>query len=94
MRTLARTADALGFIGATAIGTIATVQAQGYYQDYPHPYYRDRDHDDYRYGPRHYGYGPRYYGYGRHYDSPCRPGWSLQGGVCKPYRFGPWDRYN
>ncbi len=40
-------------------------------------------YDDYRYGPR-YGYGPRYYGYGRHYASPCRPGWTVQGGVCKP----------
>ena len=29
MRTLAKTAVALGFIGATAIGTTATVQAQG-----------------------------------------------------------------
>jgi hypothetical protein len=36
---------------------------------------------------RGYGYGPRY----RHgYESPtahaCGPGWSVQGGVCKPYR--------
>ncbi len=84
MRTLVKAAVALSFIGATAIGTTAAVQAQGYYQGYPHPYYRD--YDDYR-----YGHGRRYYDYGRHYDSPCRPGWSLQGGVCKPYRFGPWD---
>ncbi len=92
MRTLAKTAVALGFIGATVVGTTDAVQAQGFYFGfgYPHPYYRD--YDDYRYGPpRYYGHGPRYYGYGRHYDSPCRPGWSLQGGVCKPYRFGPWD---
>ncbi len=85
MRTLVKTAVALSFIGATAIGTTADVQAQGYYYGYPHPYHRD--YDDYRYGPRHYGYGPRYYGY----RSPCRPGWSVQGGVCKPYRYGPWD---
>jgi hypothetical protein len=25
--------------------------------------------------------------------SPCRPGWSVQGGVCKPYHYGPWDIY-
>jgi hypothetical protein len=88
MRTLAKTAVALGFIGATVIGTTAAVQAQGFYFGfgYPHSYYRD--YDDYRYGaPHYYGYGPRYYGY----RSPCRPGWSVQGGVCKPYRFGPWD---
>ena len=23
----------------------------------------------------------------------CRPGWSVQGGICKPYRRGPWDFY-
>jgi len=23
----------------------------------------------------------------------CRPGWTVQGGVCKPYRYGPWDVY-
>jgi hypothetical protein len=23
----------------------------------------------------------------------CRPGWTVQGGVCKPYRYGPWDIY-
>lgn len=27
------------------------------------------------------GYGRRYYG-----GTPCAPGWSLQDGVCKPYR--------
>jgi hypothetical protein len=30
MRALAKTAVALSFIGASAIGTTATVQAQGY----------------------------------------------------------------
>ena len=35
MRTLAKTAVALGFIGATAIGTTASVQAQGFYFDAP-----------------------------------------------------------
>ncbi len=32
-----------------------------------------------------------YYDYG---GRDCRPGWSLQGGVCKPYHYGPWDMYN
>jgi hypothetical protein len=40
--------------------------------------------------------------YGRHYhgyynygggSNPCGRGWSLQGGRCKPYHFGPWDVY-
>jgi hypothetical protein len=21
----------------------------------------------------------------------CPPDWTIQGGVCKPYRHGPWD---
>ena len=81
MRTLAKTAVALSFVGATAVGTTATVQAQGYGY-YPHPYYH---HYNYRHYPRYYGY----YGGGR----PCRPGWTVQGGVCKPYQYGPWDIY-
>jgi len=23
----------------------------------------------------------------------CPPDWTIQGGVCKPYRHGPWDYY-
>jgi hypothetical protein len=85
MRTLAKTAVALGFIGATAIGTTPTVQAQGYfgYGYYPHPYYHH-----YRHYPRYYGY---YGGGGTWNGSP--PHWTIQGGVCKPYRYGPWDIY-
>ena len=41
------------------------------------------------YGHRHHGYY-NYYGGG---GSPCRPGWTVQGGVCKPYQYGPWDIY-
>ena len=54
MRTLAKTAVALSFVGAAGIGTTATVQAQGYYGYgyYPQPYY----HGGYYYH-RHY---PRY----------------------------------
>jgi len=81
MRTLTKTAVALGFIGAAAIGTTATVQAQGYYGYgyHPHPYYHHY--------PRYYGY----YGGGGRW--PCPRGWTVQGGVCKPYRYGPWDIY-
>ncbi len=65
MRTLAKTAVALSFIGATAIGTAATVQAQGLYFSfgYPHPYYHHYYYHDYYYHqfPRYYGY--RGFGY-------------------------------
>ena len=56
MRTLARSALALSFVGATAIGTTATAQAQGIYFGfgYPHPYYYH--HYYYRQYPRYYGY--------------------------------------
>jgi hypothetical protein len=41
-------------------------------------------------GHRHQGYHG-YYNYGG--GNGCRPGWTVQGGVCKPYRYGPWDVY-
>jgi hypothetical protein len=85
MRILTKTAVALSFIGASAMGTAAAVQAQGFYLDAPgvhvgvgEPYYH-----------RHYY---NYYGGWRSWNG-CPPGWTVQGGVCKPYRFGPWD-YN
>ena len=34
-----------------------------------------------------------YYGGGGGTWNGCRPGWSVQGGICKPYRRGPWDFY-
>ena len=43
-----------------------------------------------------YGNHHRYY---NHYGggggtwNGCRPDWSVQGGICKPYRRGPWDFY-
>jgi hypothetical protein len=86
MRTLTKTAVALSFIGATAIGTTATVQAQGVYFGfgYPHPYYH---HYYYRHYPHYYGY----YGGGYRTWNGCPHDWTIQGGVCKPYRHGPWD---
>ena len=47
---------------------------------------------DWYYGHRHHGYHGyyNYYGGGR---SPCLPGWTVQGGACKPYQYGPWDIY-
>ncbi len=52
-------------------------------------------------GPRYHYYAPRYYRrYGYYprggnctYAGCCPPGMSVQGGVCKPYRYGPWDWY-
>ena len=42
-----------------------------------------------------YGHHHRYYNYyGGGTWNGCPPRWTIQGGVCKPYRFGPWDRYN
>ena len=42
-----------------------------------------------------YGYGHHrlynYYGGGTW--NGCPPDWTIQGGVCKPYRHGPWDFY-
>lgn len=73
MRMLAKTAVALSFLGATAIGMTATVQAQGFY-----------------FGFGHY---PYYSGEWRTWNG-CPPSWTVQGGVCKPYRYGPWDYYN
>ena len=40
-----------------------------------------------------YGYHHRYYNYYGGGGWPCRPGWTVQGGVCKPYQHGPWDTY-
>jgi hypothetical protein len=37
-------------------------------------------------GHRHY-----YYNYGGGTWNGCPPDWTIQGGVCKPYRHGPWD---
>jgi hypothetical protein len=32
-----------------------------------------------------------YYNYGGGTWNGCPPDWTVQGGVCKPYRHGPWD---
>jgi hypothetical protein len=39
-------------------------------------------------GHRHH----HYYNYGGYHTwNGCPPDWTIQGGVCKPYRHGPWD---
>jgi hypothetical protein len=81
MRTLTTIAATLGVIGAIAVGS--AVPAAAWY--------------GYGYYPRYYGYHHRYYNYygggGFHTWNGCRPGWTVQGGLCKPYRYGPWDIY-
>jgi hypothetical protein len=79
---------------ASLLGTTGIASAQWYggygggYYGGPDPYYRERyreryyDYDDRYYRRRHYRRG---YGYGYGYN-PCGPGWSLQDGICKPYR--------
>jgi hypothetical protein len=87
MRTLGKIVVTMSFIGAAGIGTTAAVQAQGVYVDVPgvhvgvgdryhHRRYYDRDYD------RDYGRG------GWHTFNGCRPGWTVQGGNCAPYK-GP-----
>ena len=72
----------LGKIAATmgVIGAIAAISAVPASADW----YGRHHHELYNY----------YGGDGGDYGRVCRRGWSLQGGVCKPYHFGPWDRYN
>jgi hypothetical protein len=40
-----------------------------------------------------YGHHRHFYNYGGGTWNGCQPGWTVQGGVCKPYRYGPWDSY-
>jgi hypothetical protein len=93
MHTLTKTVVALGFVGAMAIGSTAPVGAQGLNvgpglniqigpserNDRP-----DRDYQPDRRGAR----DGRYYDYypGRSEGNACPPHYTIQSGVCKPYR--------
>lgn len=94
MRTFANTALALAFAGAMAgtlaLGTAAPLKAQGFYFNAPgiHIGVGDRGyHRHYYSGPRYYDYypGPTYGG-GWDTWNGCPPDYTIQGGVCKPYR--------
>jgi hypothetical protein len=88
MYTLAKTAVALGFVGAMAIGAAAPVMAQGIYLNgrgldvqlgqsdryHGHDGRGDRDR-------RYYDYSP---GYGA--GNGCPRNYTVQDGACKPYR--------
>jgi hypothetical protein len=82
MRTITKTALALGFLGAIAIGGGAPAQA--FSIDAPGVHVHIGPHHRYG-GPRYYdyapGYGPGYYDY-----RDCPRGFTVQDGVCKPYR--------
>jgi hypothetical protein len=86
MRTTAIVALAVGFVGAIAIGATAPAKAQGVYLNAPgvhigvgNPGYQRQ----YQEQPRYYDYSP---GYGNGNGNGCPQGFTVQGGVCKPYR--------
>lgn len=86
MKILISAGIAAAATGAAAIGLSAPAGAQGFYFNAPgihvhvgHPYHR-------YYGPRYYDYAPGYYGGGWATYNGCRPGFTIQDGVCKPYR--------
>jgi hypothetical protein len=77
MRTLGKITATLGVVGAIAAVSVMPASAAGVYIG-PHGVYVGHRHHLYNYGGTWNG---------------CRPGWTVQGGVCKPYRYGPWDIY-
>ncbi len=87
---LTKTALALGFAGAAFAGvlaaTTAPAHADGFYFNVPGihigiggPYHR-------HYGPRYYDYYPGPAGGGWDTFNGCPPNYTVQDGVCKPYR--------
>ena len=85
MRTLARTAAALGIVGAMALGTTVPVMAAGIYFN---------GHGVHVHLGHHHHYYDRYAGGGWNTYNGCPPGYTIQGGNCAPYH-GPtaWDYY-
>jgi hypothetical protein len=95
MRTITQTMLALGFVGAMAIGTPVSTNAQIIQFGGPgvgiEIITRPDHHRHPRYN-RHYGGQPYAYqysrGYGGRYNTwnHCPPNYTIQDGVCKPYR--------
>ncbi len=80
MKAITKAAAALGVLGAIAVGSAAPASA--FYVNGPgfHVWI----------GPHH----RHYYNYGGYPTwNGCPTDWTIQGGVCKPYRHGPWDWY-
>jgi hypothetical protein len=88
MRTVIKAALALGFVGAMAISASAPSRAQGAYVSGPGVDVRVGDSDwRYRHRYRHYHrYGGDYAYAPGHRRHMCRYGYTVQDGVCKPYR--------
>ncbi len=92
MKTVTHALLALGFVGAMAVSTPVTTRAQGVHiygpgfaVDVGHRAYPYRHH---RYN-RHYddGYSSNYYPRHRYRTwNGCPPHYTIQDGVCKPYR--------
>jgi hypothetical protein len=77
-KTLLGVGVATGLAAAAAIGASAPAAAQGFYFNAPGIHIGvGRPHHRY-YGRRYYNYAPGYYG--------CPQYYSMQDGVCKPYR--------
>ena len=90
MQTIMKAGLALGFATAMATGTIAPASAQGFYFNAPGVHIGVGEPGYYH---RHYWGHPRYYDYydgppveGGYSDNGCPPHYTIQGGVCKPYR--------
>ncbi|HEX3937409.1 MAG TPA: hypothetical protein VHX43_07875 [Xanthobacteraceae bacterium] len=84
-KTLISVGVVAGFAGAAAIGASAPATAQGFYFNAPGIHIGvDRPYHHYYSGPRYYDYDPGYYGGGTY--NGCPPHYTIQSGVCKPYR--------
>lgn len=83
MRIITKTAIALGFVAAMAIGGTAPAEAFHVWIGHHHHHYWGG-------GPRYYNYYGGGYGGGNCYRGGCCPqGMTIQGGACRPYR-GPY----
>jgi hypothetical protein len=78
MRTLTKLAATIGVVGAIATGGVMPAAAVGVYIG-PHGVFI---------GHRHHHYYNSYAGGGWDTYNGCRPGWTVQGGNCAPYK-GP-----
>ncbi len=91
MRTITKAVLALGFVGAMAVSAPGPAKAQGVYFSGPgvdvqvgDPYWRHRRHHHRYY--RYYDGGPYAYAPGYRTWNGCPPYYTIQDGVCKPYR--------